>query len=299
MTFIELVKTNNGLLITITLILGLIIGSFLNVVIYRIPIMLRRAWKQQYLELADIVEPNNEITSSSSQYRIFSLYSPPSHCSACAYKIRPWENIPVVSYFLLGGKCSHCEAKISIRYPSVEVASSILSALVAFTFGVTWLTLSLLIFTWSLIVLTLIDLDHQLLPDNLTIPLLWLGLFVNTVDFGLGVSINDAVIGAITGYLILWAFYWIFKLITGREGMGYGDFKLLAALGAWLGWQSLLPILILSSLIGALIGTLMILFLGKDKSMPMPFGPYLSGAGFIMLIWGPQISSFYIGNFIS
>ncbi|HSG20841.1 MAG TPA: A24 family peptidase, partial [Burkholderiaceae bacterium] len=176
----------------------------------------------------------------------------------------------------------------------VEFVNGLLSGLVGYTFGATWLTLAILLLTWSLVVLTLIDFDQQLLPDDITLPLLWLGLLVNTLDLGFGVSLRDAVIGAIAGYLVLWIFYWAFKLTTGKEGMGYGDFKLLAALGAWMGWQSLLPIIILSSMVGAVCGVVMILALGRDKSVPIPFGPYLAGAGFIMLIWGPQLTAFYL-----
>ena len=186
-----------------------------------------------------------------------------------------------------------------MRYPSVEMVAGILSGLVAYNFGYTWLTLAIMIVVWSLLALTLIDYDHQLLPDDITLPLLWLGLLVNAVDLGFGVSAVDSVIGAVAGYLSLWSFYWIFKLLTGKEGMGYGDFKLLAALGAWMGWQSLLPIIILSSLVGAVFGIVMIVFKGRDRSAPMPFGPFLAGAGLIMLIWGPQIINAYYSTLVS
>lgn len=176
---------------------------------------------------------------------------------------------------------------------NTKLRTGIFSGLVAYTFGATWLTLAVLILTWSLVVLTLIDFEHQLLPDVITLPLLWLGLLVNTLDFGFGISLEEAVIGAIAGYSILWAFYWVFKLATGKEGMGYGDFKLLSALGAWMGWKSLLLIIGLSSIVCAILGLIMILAKRSDKSMPIPFGPFLAGAGFIILIWGPQISSFY------
>lgn len=298
MAIFELLETSKGFLIIAGLTLGLLVGSFLNVVAYRIPIMLQREWRKQCCETLETTDSSSEYEISSNRYDIFNLYTPASYCYHCNHKIKLWENIPVVSYLSLGGKCSSCKSKISIRYPSIELTTSVLSALVAFTFGPTWLTLALLIFTWSLLVLALIDFDHQLLPDDITIPVLWLGLFVNAVDLGLGVSIHDAVIGAISGYMILWAFYWMFKFATGKEGMGYGDFKLLAVLGAWMGWQTLLPIIALSSLIGALTGILMIIIKEKDRSLPMPFGPYLAGAGFIILIWGPQISGFYITNFV-
>lgn len=298
MEIIDLLSSSPALLITICTVLGLLVGSFLNVVAYRLPIMLQREWKEQccdYLEIENTIPDSNE---SSAKFKIFNLQRPNSHCPQCNHKIKPWENVPVVSYLFLGGKCSNCKTKISLRYPSVEFVTGILSGLVASSFGATWLTLALLLLCWSLIALTLIDFDHQLLPDNITIPLLWLGLLVNTLDLGFGVSLRDAVIGAIAGYLVLWSFYWLFKLATGKEGMGYGDFKLLAALGAWMGWQSLLPIIILSSLVGALLGIGMIIIMGRDKSIPMPFGPFLTGAGFIMVIWGPQISSFYMNSIV-
>ena len=298
MEIIDLLSSSPALLITICTVLGLLVGSFLNVVAYRLPIMLQREWKEQccdYLEIENTIPDSNE---SSAKFKIFNLQRPNSHCPQCNHKIRPWENVPVVSYLFLGGKCSNCKTKISLRYPSVEFVTGVLSGLVASSFGATWLTLALLLLCWSLIALTLIDFDHQLLPDNITIPLLWLGLLVNTLDLGFGVSLRDAVIGAIAGYLVLWSFYWLFKLATGKEGMGYGDFKLLAALGAWMGWQSLLPIIILSSLVGALFGIGMIIIMGRDKSIPMPFGPFLTGAGFIMVIWGPQISSFYMNSIV-
>ncbi len=298
MEIIDLLSASPTFLLAISVILGLLVGSFLNVVVYRLPIMLQRDWREQccdYLEIENSVPDSNE---SSAKFKTFNLQKPDSHCPQCNHKIRAWENVPVVSYLLLGGKCSSCKVRISIRYPTVEFASGVLSGLVAFHFGATWLTLALLFLTWSLIALTLIDFDTQLLPDNITLPLIWLGLLVNALDLGFGVTLHDAVIGAIAGYLVLWAFYWAFKLATGKEGMGYGDFKLLSALGAWMGWQSLLPIVILSSLVGAVIGIGMILFLGRDKSVPMPFGPFLAGAGFIMLIWGPQISAFYIENVV-
>lgn len=298
MEIIALLSSSPALLITICTVLGLLVGSFLNVVAYRLPIMLQREWKEQcceYLEIENTIPDSNE---SSARFKIFNLQKPSSHCPQCNHGVKPWENIPLLSYLFLGGKCSNCKTKISPRYPSVEFVSGVLSGLVAYSFGATWLTLALLILCWSLIALTLIDFDHQLLPDNITIPLLWLGLLVNTLDLGFGVSLRDAVIGAIAGYLVLWSFYWLFKLATGKEGMGYGDFKLLAVLGAWMGWQSLLPIIILSSLVGALFGLGMIIIMGRDRSIPMPFGPFLTGAGFIMVIWGPQISSFYMNNIV-
>jgi leader peptidase (prepilin peptidase)/N-methyltransferase len=277
----------------------MLIGSFLNVVVYRLPIMMQRDWKSQcceYLEIENLMPDSNE---SSAKFRVFNLQKPDSHCPLCNHKIKAWENIPVLSYLALGGKCSSCKTKISLRYPSVEFITGMLSGLVGVTYGATWLTLALLLLTWSLITLTLIDIDHQLLPDDITIPLIWLGLLVNTLDFEFGVSLRDAVIGAIAGYLVLWVFYWVFKFVTGKDGMGYGDFKLLAALGAWMGWQNLLPIIILSSSAGAVFGILMIIIKKRDQSLPIPFGPYLAGAGFIMLIWGTQLTTYYINTFVS
>jgi len=298
MEIFDLLSASPGFLLTVCIILGLLVGSFLNVVVYRLPIMLQRDWRAQCCDYLEIENPTPDNNESSAKFEVFNLQKPDSHCPLCNHKIRAWENVPVLSYLFLGGKCSSCKTKISIRYPAVELVSGVLSGLVAIYFGATWLTLALLFFTWSLIALTLIDFDHQLIPDNITLPLIWLGLLVNTLDLGFGVTLRDAVIGAIAGYLVLWAFYWAFKLATGKEGMGYGDFKLLSALGAWMGWQSLLPTIILSSLVGAVIGIGMIVLRGRDKSAPMPFGPFLAGAGFIMIIWGPQLSAFYMDNIV-
>ncbi|MDP6413996.1 MAG: A24 family peptidase [Gammaproteobacteria bacterium] len=298
MAIFELLSTSTPILITVCIMLGILVGSFLNVVVYRMPIMLQRDWKQQcceYLEIVNSVPDNNE---SSAKFDVFNLRKPDSHCPKCNHKIRTWENVPILSYLFLGGKCSNCKTRISLRYPCVELINGFISGLVAYTFGATLLTLAVLLLAWCLLALTLIDFDHQLLPDDITLPLLWLGLLVNAVDLGFGVSLRDAVIGTIAGYLVLWGFYWIFKLATGKEGMGYGDFKLLAALGAWMGWQSLLPIIILSSLVGAMLGLIMIVATGRNKSVPMPFGPFLAGAGFIMLIWGSQLNSFYLNTVI-
>jgi len=298
MEIFDLLSASPGFLLTVCIILGLLVGSFLNVIVYRLPIMLQRDWRAQCCDYLEIENPTPDNNESSAKFEVFNLQKPDSHCPLCNHKIRAWENVPVLSYLFLGGKCSSCKTKISIRYPAVELVSGVLSGLVAIYFGATWLTLALLFFTWSLIALTLIDFDHQLLPDNITLPLIWLGLLVNTLDLGFGVTLRDAVIGAIAGYLVLWAFYWAFKLATDKEGMGYGDFKLLSALGAWMGWQSLLPTIILSSLVGAVIGIGMIVLRGRNKSAPMPFGPFLAGAGFIMIIWGPQLSAFYMDNIV-
>ncbi len=297
MALIDLISANPVMLVAAGVLLGLLVGSFLNVVVYRIPVMMQRDWKAQCYEYLEIDNPESDSSDSSAQYKTFNLLKPDSHCPNCDHKITALENVPVISYLFLQGKCSECETSISIRYPLVELVTGVFSGLVVLSFGVTWLTLALLVFTWSLIVLAVIDFDHQLLPDSITLPLLWLGLLVNSIGLGFGVSLQDAVIGAIAGYLVLWCFYWAFKLLTGKEGMGYGDFKLLSTLGAWMGWQNILPIIILSSLVGAVIGIITISIFKRDKSAPMPFGPFLAGAGFIMLIWGPQLISFYQGSF--
>lgn len=298
MNLIELLTASTPLLVFCCLILGLLVGSFLNVVVYRVPIMLLREWTAQCRELLQLDDAQPVTPDPAAQYPSFNLLKPGSHCPHCKHRITALENIPVVSYLVLGGKCSECKRPISARYPAVELCTGLMSALVGWTFAATWLTVAMLFFTWCLIAMTLIDYDEQLLPDSLTLPLLWGGLFINTIDLGMGVTPRDAVIGAMAGYLTLWCFYWTFKLLTGKEGMGYGDFKLLAALGAWLGWQSLLPIIILSSVVGALFGILHVVLTKRDKSAPMPFGPFLAGAGFIMLIWGPQLTELYQQTFM-
>ena len=285
-------------LITVSFVLGLLVGSFLNVVIYRLPIMLQRNWRQQCCEFLEIQDPQPAKKNSPLFWKNLSLAEPASHCPQCQHNIRAWENIPLASYVLLGGKCASCKVRIPVRYPAVELATGFLSALVAVNFGTTWLTLALLLFVWALVALSMIDFDHQLLPDNITLPLLWLGLAVNTWDLGTGVTTQESVLGAAGGYLSLWSVYWVFKLATGKDGMGYGDFKLLAALGAWMGWQALLPIVLLSSLAGATYGIGSTLLMSRDKSAPMPFGPFLAGAGLIMMIWGNQVLSFYVTRFL-
>lgn len=222
------------------------------------------------------------------------LSKPNSTCPHCGHAIKPWENIPVISYLMLRGKCSNCSNAISVRYPLVEIATALLSLVIIAYFGASYLSLALLFFTWTLICLTMIDSDTQLLPDSMTLPLLWFGLIVNYYE--MIVPLGSALWGAIWGYLALWLVYWGFKLLTGKEGMGYGDFKLLAALGAWLGWQMLPVIILLSSVVGAVIGISMIAIQGKDKSIPIPFGPYLAIAGWIALIWGQDIMSLWLGT---
>ncbi len=269
------------------LVFGLVVGSFLNVVIFRLPTMLESRWTQDCCELLEM-EPQQESTPTGT----FNLIVPGSTCPHCGHKIRPWENIPLLSYLFLKGKCASCKASISPRYPLVELTTGVLSAAVAFHFGYSEQALAVLILTWSLIALTMIDIDHQLLPDQITLPLLWAGLLVNAQ--GIFVDLTDAVYGAVAGYLILWTVFWLFKLITGKEGMGFGDFKLLAALGAWMGWQSLPIIVLMSSLVGAVIGIAGILILGRDRNIPIPFGPYLAIAGWITLLWGDKITRLYL-----
>ncbi len=269
------------------LVFGLVVGSFLNVVIFRLPTMLESRWTQDCCELLEM-EPQQESTPTGT----FNLIVPGSTCPHCGHKIRPWENIPLLSYLFLKGKCASCKASISPRYPLVELTTGVLSAAVAFHFGYSEQALAVLILTWSLIALTMIDIDHQLLPDQITLPLLWAGLLINAQ--GIFVDLTDAVYGAVAGYLILWTVFWLFKLITGKEGMGFGDFKLLAALGAWMGWQSLPIIVLMSSLVGAVIGIAGILILGRDRNIPIPFGPYLAIAGWITLLWGDKITRLYL-----
>ncbi len=298
MTVLDLIANNATVLIVLSIVLGLLVGSFLNVVIYRVPVMLQREWRQQCCEFLELDEKKFSKDDSTAKHKVFNLVKPDSHCPQCNAPVRAWQNIPILSYALLRGRCAGCRKSISVRYPIIELVTGLLSGLVAWQFGATWLTLAVLVLTWGLIALTMIDFDHQLLPDNITIPLLWLGLLVNTLVPDAKVETTDAVLGAIIGYLSLWSLYWIFKLLTGKEGMGYGDFKLLAALGAWMGWQSLLLIVILSSLVGAIVGISLLLFLGRDRNIPIPFGPYLAGAGFITLLWGDSLTRLYLSSMV-
>ena len=264
---------------------GLLVGSFLNVVIYRLPLMMESRWRRDCCELLEVTQEKQEAP--------LNLATPNSHCPHCKADIKPWQNIPVVSYLLLGGKCSNCAAPISVRYPLVEFVTGLMTLALAWHFDLSPALLGAVLLTWALIALTMIDVDHQLLPDDITLPLMWLGLL-----FNLGatyVSLSEAVIGAMAGYLILWSIYWVFKLLTGKEGMGYGDFKLLAALGAWLGWQALPMIILLSSLVGACCGIALMIIKRRGKEIPIPFGPYLAMAGWIALLWGDVIMARYLG----
>jgi len=266
------------------LLLGLIVGSFLNVLVWRLPKMLAREWRAQAHDILELpAEPKGPT---------YNLLLPHSCCPHCAQPIRPWENIPLFSYLLLKGRCSHCHAPISPRYPLTELACGLVSAYVAWHFGFGWQAGWVMLLSWGLLAMSLIDVDHQLLPDVLVLPLLWLGLILN--QFGLFVTPADAFWGAVAGYLSLWSVFWLFKLITGKDGMGYGDFKLLAMLGAWGGWQILPMTLLLSSLVGAISGLVLLRLRNAQTSMPMPFGPYLAIAGWIALLWGGQITDFYL-----
>ncbi|MEO7623601.1 MAG: A24 family peptidase [Gallionella sp.] len=264
-------------------ILGLMVGSFLNVVIHRLPKMMELAWAQQCAEL----RADEPIAAPA-----YNLTSPRSACPHCNHAISAWENIPIVSYLLLGGKCKGCGVRISPRYPIIEAISGILCAFAAWHFGFGPSAMGALLLIWALLALTAIDFDTQLLPDDITLPLLWTGLLFNL--FGIFTSLSSAVVGAVAGYLVLWSVYWLFKLITGKEGMGYGDFKLLAALGAWLGWQMLPLIILLSSLVGAIVGITLILALKQGRNIPIPFGPYLAGGGLIALFWGQTLTQVYL-----
>ena len=289
MEILHVFETTPWLFYTATLALGLCVGSFLNVVIYRLPAMLERDWRIQcheYLELGD--------AHIADRLQRLSLAKPGSACPHCGHEIRAWENIPLLSYLFLKGKCSACNAAISLRYPAVELMTGILSVVVAVQFGVSLASLCALLLTWTLIALTLIDYDKQLLPDDLTLPLLWLGLFISF--FEVFTDTQSSLIGAMLGYLILWSVFQVFKLVTGKEGMGFGDFKLLAALGAWLGWELLPQIILLSSVVGAVAGILMLITGLTKKQQPIPFGPYLAIAGWIALLWGHDINRLYLSS---
>ena len=270
--------------LALTFLLGAVIGSFLNVVIYRLPKILDTNWQREcrdYLSLP--------AAESSQDEEKLSLIWPPSRCQSCKGKIRPWHNLPILGYLILKGRCYDCKAPVSMRYPIVELITACMSLLLVSQLGATEAGLAGLFLTWSLIALTGIDFDEHLLPDSITLPLLWAGLILNS--FGVFTDLTSAVWGAVGGYLSLWLVFWGFKLITGKEGMGYGDFKLLAALGAWLGWQYLLTIILMSSVVGLVFAIAFMIFSGNKKSAPIAFGPYLAIAGWICLLLGPQVLS--------
>ncbi len=266
---------------------ALLVGSFLNVLIHRLPIMLERSWQQEYQDY--FTQSDNPPLPAEP----YNLFLPRSACPHCGHQITALENIPLLSWLFLKGRCSACYHPISARYPLVELLCALASLAVAAYYPPGWTLAGALLLTWMLLALTFIDFDKLLLPDQLTLPLLWLGLLLNIS--GQYVSLTDAVIGAAAGYLVLWSIYWAFKLLTGKEGMGYGDFKLLAALGAWLGWQSLPLILILSSCVGAVLGITLVVMKRQHQEKPMPFGPYLAIAGWIALLWGEPLTRWYLG----
>jgi len=269
-------------------LLSLAIGSFLNVVIYRFPKMLEQGWYQECIEF--LGEDANNLPKK--EFTPLSLSKPDSTCPKCGHKIRFYENIPVLSWLVLGGKCSQCKNKIAKRYPLIELITAAASLVVAQHFGVTLETLWVLLLTWCLIALTMIDFDHMILPDEITLPLVWLGLIININ--GLFIPLNEAVIGAVAGYMSLFSVFWLFKLVTGKEGMGQGDFKLLAVFGAWAGWQILPMLILMASVVGAIVGLTMMMFKNHQREQPIPFGPYLAVAGWISLLWGEGIWQWYL-----
>ncbi len=282
MEFVSLLAESPALAVGLALVFGLAIGSFLNVVILRVPRMMENEWNQQAAEVRG--EPPPELST-------FNLITPRSSCPSCGHRITSLENIPVVSWLMLHGRCSGCGTRISARYPLIELATGLLSALAIWRFGLTAAGFGALVLTFTLVVLTFIDFDTQLLPDDITLSLLWLGLLFNL--WGVFAPLQAAVIGAIAGYVLLWSVYWLFKLATGREGMGYGDFKLLAALGAWFGWQALPAIILLASVVGASVGIALIVFRRHGREVPIPFGPYLAGAGLLTLYFGKGLTAYF------
>ncbi len=287
MTIIELFQSTPAAFVAVATVVGLMVGSFLNVVVHRLPKMMEREWQAQCAELRGEV-PAAETAP-------YNLVVPRSACPACGHSIAAWENIPILSYVWLKGRCRHCSHSISPRYPVVEAFTGLVSGYAAWHFGFGPQALAALAFCWTLIALTFIDLDTQLLPDSLTQPLIWVGLLVNLG--GTFASLPAALMGAVVGYLALWSVYWLFKLATGKEGMGYGDFKLLAAIGAWLGWQMLPLTILLSSLVGAAVGIALMVFARRGRDVPIPFGPYLAGGGLIALFWGAELTRAYLGFF--
>jgi len=283
MSFITLLQNNSVFFISLCTTIGLVAGSFLNVIIFRLPKMMEREWNQQCSELrGETIKPLPTLN----------LVKPFSECPHCKHKITALESIPIISYLALRGRCSQCNTSISLRYPIMEALTGIMSGFIAWHFGYGFITVAALIFVWSMIALAFIDLDTQLLPDEVTLPLLWIGLLIN---LGNGFTdISSAVIGAASGYIFLWLIYWCFKIATGKEGMGYGDFKLLAVIGAWFGWKMLPLVILLSSLAGAVIGIGLIIVAKNKRDTPFPFGPYLVGGGLVALFWGDQLNRTYL-----
>ena len=289
MSVIQLLQAQPVFFVITMALLGLIVGSFLNVVIYRLPKMMQQDWHDQ---CCDLLEIKNE---KGKEQQNINLVFPGSSCPVCQHKITALENIPVISYLYLKGRCKSCKAKISPQYPLIEILTGLTTAYITWHFGFSLQSLFAVLLTWALICLSVIDLEHSLLPDDITLPFMWLGLACNI--FGVFTDITSSLIGAMLGYSILWLIFMSFKVVTGKEGMGYGDFKLLALLGAWLGWQSLPLIILLSSIAASLIGIIMIIFRGRDKSAAFPFGPYLAIAGWITLLWGEELIGTYLNNF--
>jgi leader peptidase (prepilin peptidase)/N-methyltransferase len=286
MSFISYLEGSPPALITLAVLFGLMVGSFLNVVIHRLPKLMERQWRSECAELTGGTPPPAER---------YDLVVPRSSCPACGHRITALENIPLASYVALGGRCSACRSSISWRYPLVEALGGVLAGYIAWKYGMSMAMLGALIFAWAMIALTFIDLDTFYLPDSITLPLLWAGLLINVA--GTYTDLRSAVIGAAVGYLALWSVYWLFKLATGKEGMGYGDFKLLAAIGAWLGWKMLPLVILLSSFVGAAVGIALIVFARRGRSVPIPFGPYLACAGLVALFWGENINRLYLNFF--
>jgi len=274
-------------------LLGLVVGSFLNVVAYRVPIMMELTWRQQQTDSdTQAFTPPPHAAQGK-----FNLMWPPSACPSCGEAIAARHNIPVLSFLWLRGRCAHCASSVSARYPIVEAFAALASLVVAWQFAASWQTVAALLLTWTLIALALIDLDHKLLPDSLTLPLMWGGIALSLFEFDgqpLFADVRSSVLGAMAGYLTLWSIYQVFKLVTGKEGMGYGDFKLLGALGAWLGWQMLPLVILLSAAVGSIVGISLIVFGGRSRQAAIPFGPYLAAAGWIALLWGPELMSSYL-----
>jgi leader peptidase (prepilin peptidase) / N-methyltransferase len=299
MVLLDALSASPAFFISAVLVLGLLVGSFLNVVIYRIPVMLERDWRAQCAELA---QPAGSPAGTVAAAPRFNLVVPRSTCPKCQAPITALQNIPVISYLVLRGRCANCRASISPRYPLIEALTGVLSALVAWKFGYGAPALAALVLTWFLIALTFIDVDTQLLPDCLTLPLVWLGLATSAClatnpGMSLPVDLHDSVVGAIAGYLSLWSIYHLFRLLTGKEGMGYGDFKLLAAIGAFLGWRMLLPTVLGAAAVGAVVGIVILSLKGKGRNVPIAFGPFLSASGWIMLLWGKDLLDGYLGLF--
>jgi leader peptidase (prepilin peptidase)/N-methyltransferase len=288
----ELFSTSPAAFIVTCFVVALLIGSFLNVVIYRLPVMMQVEWRKQAQEIMD--SPVEQLPEGR-----FDLSFPRSRCPSCNHQITALQNIPVISWLLLRGKCANCKTSIAVRYPLVESATAILTALVAARFGFGYEAAAAILLTWALIAISMIDIDHQLIPDSMSLPLMWIGLFLALFHPMTGAQMlfvepKDAIVGALGGYLSLWSIYHLFRLITGKEGMGYGDFKLLAALGAWLGYQMLPLIIMLSAIVGALVGVALMIFKRHDRNVPIPFGPFLAAAGWIAMMYGPDIYNRYL-----